>query len=126
MLHYTDAILDHYENPRNAGEMPAPDAVGAVENAACGDVLKLFRHIESGQIAHATFQTLGCPPAIAASSVLTEMLRGATLEEAQEARREDIAAAMGGRPPTKQHCAVLAQDALQAAIQDYRSGLGSA
>ena len=121
MALYNDTILDHYQNPRNVGELEAADAVGIVENSACGDVLQLYLQIEDGRIARATFKTFGCAPAIAASSMLTEMIRGATLEEIQQIRKKDVAEALGGLPPMKLHCAVLAEDALRAVLKDHRA-----
>ena len=126
MALYNETILDHYQNPRNVGKLEAADAVGIVENSACGDVLQLYLQIQGGRIALATFKTFGCAPAIAASSILTEMIRGATLEQIQQIHKEDIAEAMGGLPPMKLHCAVLAADALQAVVKDYRARMGMA
>jgi nitrogen fixation NifU-like protein len=116
---YNDKILDHYQNPRNVGELEAADAVGLVENSACGDMLQLYLRIEEGRITRATFKTFGCAAAIAASSMLTEMIQGEPLEDVQQLRKEDIAAALGGLPPMKLHCSVLAEDAVRAALQDY-------
>ena len=121
MTQYTDTFLDHYRNPRNAEVIEGADGVGQVENAACGDTLQLYLQIGEGRIVRAAFQTYGCPAAIAASSMLTEMIRGTTLEEAGQIDREDVAAALGGVPPMKRHCLVLAEDGLRAALKDYQS-----
>ena len=121
MALYNDTVLDHYQNPRNMGELEAADAVGIVENSACGDVLQLYLQIDAGRIARATFKTFGCAAAIAASSMLTEMIKGVTLKELQQVRKEDVAEALGGLPPMKLHCSVLAEDAIRAALEDYQA-----
>ena len=126
MALYNNTILDHYQNPRNVGGLEAADAVGIVENSACGDVLQLYLQIRGGRIAHATFKTFGCAPAIAASSILTEMITGLTLEQIQKIHKEDISEALGGLPPMKLHCAILAADALQAVAKDHRARMGMA
>ena len=121
MALYNDTLLDHYQNPRNVGELEAADAVGIVENSACGDVLQLYLQIDAGRIARATFKTFGCAAAIAASSMLTEMIKGVTLKELQQVCKEDVAEALGGLPPMKLHCSVLAEDAIRAALEDYQA-----
>lgn len=121
MALYNDTLLDHYQNPRNMGELEAADAVGIVENSACGDVLQLYLQIDAGRIARATFKTFGCAAAIAASSMLTEMIKGVTLKELQQVCKEDVAEALGGLPPMKLHCSVLAEDAIRAALEDYQA-----
>ena len=121
MALYNDTVLNHYQNPRNVGELEAADAVGIVENSACGDVLQLYLQIDAGRIARATFKTFGCAAAIAASSMLTEMIKGVTLKELQQVRKEDVAEALGGLPPMKLHCSVLAEDAIRAALEDYQA-----
>ena len=121
MALYNDTVLDHYQNPRNMGELEAADAVGIVENSACGDVLQLYLQIDAGRIARATFKTFGCAAAIAASSMLTEMIKGVTLKELQQVCKEDVAEALGGLPPMKLHCSVLAEDAIRAALEDYQA-----
>lgn len=120
MSGYSDLLLDHFQNPRNAGEMPDPDGVGFQTNPVCGDSMRLMLRISGDRIVEARFQTAGCPAAIATSSACTEMIRGLTLEEAARLTREDFARAVGGLPPSKMHCSVLAADALRAAIDDYR------
>ena len=121
---YNDIVLDHYQNPRNVGILEDADAVARVENSACGDVLQLYLKIEAGRVVGAAFKTFGCAAAIAAGSMLTEMIEGATLEEIEKLRKEDVASALGGLPPMKMHCSVLAEDAIQVALQHYRSRAG--
>ena len=116
-------MLDHYQNPRNVGEVRDADAVGIVENAACGDVMQLYLSIESETVVRATFKAYGCAPAIAAGSVLTELLTGVEVERARELDKEDVASALGGLPPMKQHCSILAADALNAAFGNYEAKL---
>lgn len=118
---YNDIVLDHYRNPRNTGILEDADAVGKAENSACGDVLHLYLRIDEGRIREARFQTFGCAAAIAAGSRLTEMAIGLTLDELRGIRREDVVDALGGLPPMKVHCSVLAQDAIRAALDDFGS-----
>ena len=117
---YSDAVRDHFENPRNAGEIVDADAVGYETNPVCGDTMRLTLRINGGRIVEARFQTSGCPAAIAASSVCTEMIRGLSLLEAEAVTKAQYAAALGGLPPGKMHCSVLAADAVKAATADYR------
>ena len=117
---YNDTVLDHYRNPRNTGVLEGADAVGKAENSACGDVLHLYLQIEEGRVRAARFQTFGCAAAIAAGSRLTEMVTGLTLDELRGIRRQDVVDALGGLPPMKIHCSVLAEDAIKSAIADYK------
>jgi nitrogen fixation NifU-like protein len=125
---YSKKVMEHINNPRNMGEMKNPDGVGTEGNPICGDVMRLFIKIgreskrtgEQEYIKDIKFQTLGCGAAIASSSILTTMVKGKTLKEAEKISREEIADKLGGLPPVKLHCSVLAADALKKAIADYR------
>jgi NifU-like protein involved in Fe-S cluster formation len=115
---YSPKVLEHLDNPRNAGEMPAATAHGVATNPVCGDLLHFYLKVEERRITAASFQVQGCPPSIAAASVLTEMLQGQTIEDARQFKAADVSAALGGLPRNKTHCAVLAIDALRAALAE--------
>jgi nitrogen fixation protein NifU and related proteins len=116
---YSATVLDHFQRPRNLGDLDQPDAVAEVENPACGDRTRLAVRVRDGTITEARFRTEGCPAAIAASSMLTEMILGKTLQEAARLRDTDVAEALGGLPRNKLHCSVLAEDVIRAVIEDY-------
>jgi nitrogen fixation NifU-like protein len=118
---YSDIVLDHFANPRNAGVLEDADGVGVRTNPVCGDTMRLMIRVQDGRIAAARWQTVGCPAAIATSSIATEMITGRRLDEVVTLTKEQIAEAAGGLPPSKLHCSVLAADALRAAVADYRS-----
>ena len=117
---YTDKGMDHFENPRNVGEIEGADGVGTVGNAVCGDIMKIFIKVEDNKIVECKFKTFGCGAAIATSSIATEMVVGKTIEEALAITREQVADELGGLPPVKMHCSNLAADALHAAIKEYQ------
>src|SRR3990167_8462202 len=116
---YSEKVMDHFTNPRNVGEVDGADGTGTVGNAACGDIMKLTIKVEADKIADVKFKTFGCGAAIATSSMVTEMVKGKSIIEALEISNKAVAEALGGLPPVKMHCSVLAEDALRAAIKDY-------
>lgn len=116
---YSEIVMDHFANPRNMGDMEDPSAVGNVGNPACGDMMRLYLKIKDGVIEDAKFKTFGCGAAIASSSMLTEMLKGKTLEEAMKISNEEVVNALGGLPQAKIHCSVMAEEALKAAMKDF-------
>ena len=119
---YSDKVIDHYENPRNVGKMEIDSTVGTgmVGAPACGDVMKLQIKVEDGIITDAKFKTYGCGSAIASSSLVTEWVKGKTLDQASEIKNSAIAEELA-LPPVKIHCSILAEDAIKAAVADYRS-----
>lgn len=116
---YSEKVIEHYENPRNVGEVENADASATVGNPACGDLMKMTFKIQDGRIVDVKFKTFGCGAAIATSSMATELIKGKTLEEAEELTNEAVAEALGGLPPVKMHCSVLAADAVKVALEDY-------
>lgn len=126
MSAYNDTVLDHYNHPRNVGTLPEANAVGQAENSACGDVLHLYLQIEEDHVIAARFRTFGCAAAIAAGSCLTTIVQGMSLNALANLRRQDVVDALGGLPPMKQHCSVLAEDVIRAALEDYASTRPSA
>lgn len=117
---YSDKVMDHFMNPRNMGEIENADGIGEVGNQTCGDVMKLYLKIEDDKIVDVKFKTFGCGAAIASSSMTTELVKGKTIGEALKLSNKAVVEALGGLPPAKEHCSVLAEDALRAAIEDYR------
>ena len=117
---YTDKVMDHFTNPRNVGEIEDANGVGEVGNASCGDIMKIFLKVEDGIIKDVKFKTFGCAAAIAAASMTTELIKGKTIEDALRITNEVVAKELGGLPAAKLHCSVMAEEALQAAIEDYR------
>jgi nitrogen fixation protein NifU and related proteins len=118
---YSAQLLDHFQNPRNTGEVAEADAAAEIENPACGDVLRLTLKVSEGLIVQAQFKAKGCVAAIACGSAVTELIAGKTLHEARNLRREDVSAAVGGLPQASTHAAQLAVDALSAALRNLRS-----
>jgi len=116
---YSDAVLEHFRNPRNVGEVDDPDGVGEVGNPTCGDVMRITIKVAGDRITDVRFRTFGCGAAIATSSMVTEMVKGRTLREAAAVSNRAVAEALGGLPPAKMHCSNLAADAVHAAIEDY-------
>lgn len=121
MARYSGKIMDHFRNPRNVGAMENPSGTAKVENPVCGDIMELYIRVEDARIIDAKFKTFGCGAAIAASSIVTEMLKGKTIDGALKITNQAVANALGGLPPAKVHCSVLAEDAVRAAIQDYQT-----
>ena len=121
---YTDKVMDHFQNPRNVGEIEDANGVGEVGNAKCGDIMKIYLKVEDNIIKDVKFKTFGCGSAIASSSMATEMIKGKTLDEAWELSNKAVAEALDGLPPVKMHCSVLAEEAIHKAINDYRARNG--
>ncbi|WP_438315555.1 Fe-S cluster assembly scaffold protein NifU [Candidatus Caldatribacterium sp. SIUC1] len=118
---YTEKVLEHFRNPRNVGRIEDADGVGKVGNPVCGDVMVVYLKIRDDRIEDAKFETFGCGAAIATSSMATELIKGKTIEEALGVTNKAVAEALGGLPPHKMHCSVLAEEAIRAAIEDYQA-----
>ncbi len=116
---YSEEVMDHFANPRNVGEIENPDGVGTVGNPVCGDIMKMFIKVEGDVISDVKFKTFGCGAAIATSSIATELIKGKTISDALKITNKAVADALGGLPPVKMHCSVLAEEAIQSAIDDY-------
>ena len=120
-MQYSQKAMEHFMNPHNMGDMPDADGVGTVGNPVCGDLMMIFLKIENNRIVDARFKTFGCGAAIATSSMVTDLVKGKTIEEALAVTNKTVAQALDGLPPIKMHCSVLAEEGIQAAIEDYRS-----
>ncbi len=116
---YSEKVMEHFRNPKNVGEIPDADGIGNVGNPVCGDIMRLYIKVENGRISDAKFKTFGCGAAIATSSMVTELVKHKTIEEALRISNRAVAEALGGLPPIKMHCSVLAEEALKSAIDDY-------
>jgi len=116
---YNQTVMDHFMNPRNMGDLQDADGIGEVGAAACGDIMKISLKIKDGKIQDARFKTFGCGSAIASSSMATELIKGRSIEEALSFSNQEVVEALGGLPPVKIHCSVLAEEALKAALEDY-------
>ena len=116
---YSDKVMEHFGNPRNVGVLDDADGIGEVGNPVCGDVMKITIKVDDDRIEDIRFQTLGCGAAIATSSIVTEMAKGMTLEEAVAITKNQVAEELDGLPPAKMHCSVLATDGLKVAVDDY-------
>jgi|BioPla2DNA2_1021312.scaffolds.fasta_scaffold23638_3 nitrogen fixation NifU-like protein len=121
---YSDKVMDHFSNPRNVGEIENADGVGQVGNSKCGDIMKMYLKIEDDVIVDVKFKTFGCGAAVATSSMATELIKGKTVEEALKMSNKAVVEALDGLPPAKLHCSVLAEEAVIAAINDYKRKQG--
>jgi nitrogen fixation NifU-like protein len=119
-VEYSEKVMQHFLNPHNVGEIPDANGVGNVGNPICGDIMRLYIKVEDGKIVDAKFKTFGCGAAIATSSMVTDLVKGKSLEEALQISNKAVAEALGGLPKIKMHCSVLAEEALRSAIEDYR------
>jgi len=120
VIMYSEKVMEHFSNPRNVGELENPDGTGMVGNPACGDIMKLTIKVSNDVITDVKFKTFGCGAAIATSSMVTELVKGKHLVEAETISNQTVAEALDGLPPVKMHCSNLAADALHAAIEDYK------
>ena len=118
-MEYSEKVIDHYTNPRNVGKIENASGIGEVGNPVCGDIMKMFIQVENGVIVDVKFKTFGCGAAIATSSISTEMIKGKTLEVVLALKNTDVVNSLGGLPPVKLHCSVLAEEAIHEAIADY-------
>ena len=117
---YSEKVMDHFNNPRNVGELEQPSGVGTVGNAKCGDIMRMYLDIdENGVIQEAKFKTFGCGAAVATSSMATELVKGKTVQQALEVTNKAVREALDGLPPAKMHCSLLAEEAIHAALWDY-------
>ena len=121
MALYSDKVMDHFRNPRNLGKLDDADGIGEVGNAKCGDIMKMYLKIDDDVITDVKFETFGCASAIASSSMATELIKGQRVEDALQLTNKAVAEALDGLPAYKMHCSVLAEEAIQAALEDYKS-----
>ena len=121
---YSEKVMDHFANPRNVGEMPDADGIGEVGNSKCGDIMKMYIKVEDDVITDVSFKTFGCGAAIATSSMATEIVKGMTIDEALKLTNKEVIDRLGGLPPAKIHCSVLAEESIRAAISDYYEKTG--
>ncbi|MFA4885756.1 MAG: Fe-S cluster assembly scaffold protein NifU [Desulfotomaculaceae bacterium] len=122
---YSDNVMDHFANPRNVGEITDANGVAEIGNPTCGDITKIYLKIEDNVIKDIKFKTFGCAAAVASGSMLTEMAKGKTVEEALKITDEAVAEMLGGLPPQKMHCSNMAAEAMQKAIEDYKGKIGA-
>jgi len=122
---YSEKVMEHFRNPHNMGEIPDADGVGTVGNPVCGDLMTIYIKVKDNKLEDVKFKTFGCGAAIATSSMITDLAKGKTLDEAMKISRGDVAENLGGLPPVKMHCSNLAADGLHAAIQDYLKKKGA-
>ena len=124
-LDYSQKVMDHFVNPRNVGEIENPDGVGEAGNPKCGDIMKIYLKVNDDKVIEdVKFKTFGCASAIASSSMATELIKGKTIQEAWDLTNRAVAEALDGLPPIKMHCSVLAEEAIHAALNDYRAKHG--
>jgi nitrogen fixation protein NifU and related proteins len=121
---YNDKVIEIFKNPKNIGDLKDANAIGTIGNASCGDIMQIFLKIEGDIIVDAKFKTFGCAAAIASSSIATEMIIGKNIEEALKLKNADVVSELGGLPAQKIHCSVLAEEAIHAAIKDYKDKKG--
>ena len=124
MPFYSEKVMDHFANPRNVGEIKDADGVGEIGNPVCGDMMSFYIKVKDGRLQDVKFKTFGCGAAIAVSSMVSEMAKGKTLDEAMQITNASVATELGGLPPNKMHCSNLGADALHKAIEDYRAKKG--
>lgn len=122
---YSEKVMDHFSNPRNVGELEDANGIGQVGNAKCGDIMRIYLKVENNIIKDVKFKTFGCGAAIASSSMATELIKGKSLDEALELTNRAVLEALDGLPPVKVHCSVLAEEAIAAAVADYRNRLAT-
>ena len=125
-MEYSKKVMEHFAEPHNVGEIPDANGIGEIGNAKCGDIMKMYLKVEDGVIVDVKFKTFGCGAAIATSSMATELIKGKTVEEALQLSNSAVVEALEGLPPAKLHCSVLAEEAVRAAVENYRENLGKA